>query len=333
MDIKPELLCFDQLHVDVARNATDDFNPFHDPYRWHHIRGNPYGGPLVLGFQLAALADHRVELQRAREVESGPPAANARYRNYQLHFAGALQPGETFSIAIRRTLYERGGAGTALNRFVLRKQSGQPLLVGTRADGPAPLLSMATPDTAHLQDAADRALLPGTSLFLKRKYLTTSNGKNFLLGSLIDQRFYFDELAEQVRFPPAFTASLISCALLERARAEGYDFERTPLVYVSQQIAVDMSIQRGLRSNDRLDVLVGPASTGHRGKGLAQASVEQQSHRCFGLIAGRGVLFQAEVQTAALDAIVAGVGRSVVSTRGAGAFFECDRASKTGLAP
>ena len=28
-----------QIHIDVARNATDDFNPFHDGDKWMRIRG------------------------------------------------------------------------------------------------------------------------------------------------------------------------------------------------------------------------------------------------------------------------------------------------------
>ena len=42
---------FAQIHVDAARNAADDFNPFHDPHHWQRIVANPFPGPLVLGFQ------------------------------------------------------------------------------------------------------------------------------------------------------------------------------------------------------------------------------------------------------------------------------------------
>ena len=31
--------CFRQIHVDAARNSTDDFNPFHEPRRCRDIRG------------------------------------------------------------------------------------------------------------------------------------------------------------------------------------------------------------------------------------------------------------------------------------------------------
>ncbi len=47
-----EALCFQQIHIEVARNATDDFNPFHDKNRWQNVASNPFGGPIVLGFKL-----------------------------------------------------------------------------------------------------------------------------------------------------------------------------------------------------------------------------------------------------------------------------------------
>ena len=49
-------LVFSQAHIDVARNSTDDFNPFHDPLRWQRIEGNPFGSPIALGFQLEFFA-------------------------------------------------------------------------------------------------------------------------------------------------------------------------------------------------------------------------------------------------------------------------------------
>ncbi|MDH3561594.1 MAG: hypothetical protein OEN52_11645, partial [Gammaproteobacteria bacterium] len=51
MGSNPSDYCFHQIHIDAARNATDDFNPFHDPWKWDHIHGNPFGMPIVLGFQ------------------------------------------------------------------------------------------------------------------------------------------------------------------------------------------------------------------------------------------------------------------------------------------
>jgi hypothetical protein len=33
MSVPQGPFCFEQLHIDVARITTDDFNPFHDP-KW-----------------------------------------------------------------------------------------------------------------------------------------------------------------------------------------------------------------------------------------------------------------------------------------------------------
>ncbi len=41
---------FSQIHIDVACNATDDFNLIHDSQRWSRIVNNPFQGPIILGF-------------------------------------------------------------------------------------------------------------------------------------------------------------------------------------------------------------------------------------------------------------------------------------------
>jgi len=55
---------FNQIHIDVARNATDDFNLFHDRNRWLRINHNPFQGPIALGFQLESLIEHKIFLYR-----------------------------------------------------------------------------------------------------------------------------------------------------------------------------------------------------------------------------------------------------------------------------
>ena len=54
--------CYQQIHIDAARNATDDSNPFHDQKKWNRIRGNPFGMPIVLAFQVEALIEYLVAL-------------------------------------------------------------------------------------------------------------------------------------------------------------------------------------------------------------------------------------------------------------------------------
>ena len=58
MKSKAKDFCFQQIHIDVARNATNDYNPFHDPHKYQLIRGNPYDGTIVLGFQIECLIEY-----------------------------------------------------------------------------------------------------------------------------------------------------------------------------------------------------------------------------------------------------------------------------------
>jgi hypothetical protein len=127
---------FDQLHIDVARNATDDFNPFHDPHRWQNIQSNPYQGPIVLGFQLESLADYRIEQQRQSEQIPEPPSF--AFSNYEFHFAAALRPGEPFTVQVRQTQHKGNGMPVATNRVLMRQAEGRPIMLGSRSDGPQP---------------------------------------------------------------------------------------------------------------------------------------------------------------------------------------------------
>ncbi|MFW5724682.1 MAG: hypothetical protein ACOCWF_08980 [Halochromatium sp.] len=294
---------FEQLHIDVARNATDDFNPFHDPHRWNNIQGNPYSGPIVLGFQLESLADYRIERQRQHESER--EATPLPFSNYEFVFAAGLRPGEAFTVQVRRTQHKTGAAAGTVNRVVMRKTDGSPIMVGSRCDAAQPrfLPDWNPVEAVCLDDVSDRSFIADGSLFVKRKYMTTSNAKNFLLASLVDQRHYIDELDERVLFPPVFTSSLLSCALLERGRIEGCDFESDPHVYVSHHISVDRRLQQALRSNDRIDMVVAAPIARAASPDGVELPLDQASfirHRCVGIVAGRGTLFRCDVQTARL---------------------------------
>lgn len=48
------------MHIEAARNATDDFNLFHNKNRWHKIKENPFQGPVALGFQLGYFVEGQV---------------------------------------------------------------------------------------------------------------------------------------------------------------------------------------------------------------------------------------------------------------------------------
>ena len=296
---------FDQLHIDVARNSTDDFNPFHDPLRFSRITGNPFDAPIALGFQLEFLAADRVLRHRAAEPATRdelPP-----YSNYEFNFPGALRAGEAFDIDVRRTVDKTASGGGLSNRVVVRKIDGSPVLIGTQSRTAAPRVD-AGPDLDSIpapRDIPDRSFVPASGLFLKRKFLTTSNAKNFALGALCRQQDYIDELAEQIHFAPLFTASLLSCALLERGLALGHDFEAAPMVYTNHQISVQMPRQERLRSNDALHFLIAPPEPVGQSGGLGRVSVAQQLFHCAALLDDGSVLLRARVQLAALDALLA----------------------------
>jgi hypothetical protein len=296
------LLQFEQLHIDIARNSTDDFNPFHDPVRWRHIRANPFGATIALGFQLAFLVADRV--RRLRRDEDTVPQPGEGFANYDLVFADALRPGEAFHVDVRKTLDRRARGEGISNRAVVRKPDGRLVLMGTLSETPAPRFEAdANLAGVPLLDALpDRIPIPGTPYFHKHKFLTTSNGKNFCLACLVDQRDYFDELAERVRFPTMYTAALLSSALLEKARREHYDFEGDPVVYTRHQISVDRKLQATLRSNDRVHLLAEGPLAGTEGKGLGKAAVQQTAYRCLGAVRN-ALLFRARVEMAPLHAI------------------------------
>ncbi len=305
--MSPEELVFEQIHIDVARNSTDDFNPFHDPLRWNTIAGNPFPAPIALGFQLEFLASDRIMQRRADEGIGGGGCGGEGlgFRNFDFNFAGALAAGEAFEIDVRKTVDKTPQGGSISNRVAVRKANGTPVLIGVQSHSTRPRVQteIDLDLSIALDKQADRSFVDGSELFFKRKYLNTSNAKNFALGALCRQHDYVDELAERVHFSPLFTASLISCALLERGTVQGHNFEVEPMVYTSHQISVDLSVQNQLSSNDALHLLVSPPSRIQPGKGLGRACVEQQLFLCSALTEEGKLLFQAQVQLAPLTAL------------------------------
>ena len=305
--IADRVYCFQQIHIDTARNSTDDFNPFHDPRKCSRIRGNPYPGAIVLGFQLEQLLEHAINLHRDEHGEAELIARHAlHYSNYQLTFANALFPNETFRVEIKPTLVRTDPPSLA-NRVVIRKDAAMVLIGHARESvGPLFLAERTFDALPNLRRAKDRAFLPGTACFLKRKFMNTGNAKNFAAGSLCDQGYYFDELEDRVNFPDMFPVSLLSCALLEKAMQEGHDFMADPMVYMNHDISVDRRIARSLRSNDVLHVLIEGPQVIDEEKGLGRSQVTKLSFRCFGLVHGAQVLYRAEVHMAPLHAIANG---------------------------
>jgi len=284
-------LRFQPIHIDVARNATDDFNPFHDKHRWQRIVGNPFPGPILLGFQLECLIENRMRLYRTQQGENTLIAREGlRFSNYEFKFVNAVLPAQDVEVLIKESLFKPGENSTLGNRVSL-KADGKLAVAGYKRESAAPL-SPATIDLAELGDlnkAADRSFLNSAGgnqgIFLKRKYLTTSNAKNFLCGSLVEQSDYIDELGEHVSFPEMFPCALLSCALLERAWQQGHDFEQEPMVYRSHNISVDRHCLQQARSNNTLHLL----------SRYSDPDAQKPVYDCFGVIGTDRLLFSGRI--------------------------------------
>jgi hypothetical protein len=298
---------FNQIHIDVARNATDDFNLFHDSKKWLRINHNPFKGPIVLGFQLESLIEHEVLLYRQLHNENTIISGkNLRFSNYQFSFVNAVKPGQAVSISIKESQLKEEGSNTVLSNRISVESNKSLALVGYKKESQSALF-LPTQDIPHFDDLKhypDRSYLPGGSYFLKRKFINISNAKNFLCGSLVDQDDYFDELLDKAIFPEIFPCSLISCALLEKALIEQHDFERNPMVYLSHKISIDRSLLSQLKSNDELHILVGQISSVAENEGLGSYIDSLNNYECYCLIKDNAVLYRAMISLVPLEKIL-----------------------------
>lgn len=301
--MEKQLHSFDQFHIDVARNSSDDFNPFHDAHRWQEIQGNSCRSPIALAFQMGFLAADRVNRRRTEHDRPGrTESAESHFSNYDFSFAGALHRGELFSVDVEASKERPTSPAGVSTRVVLQKVNGQAVLIGSVSETTDPcfLKNIDLKGLPSLQHLGDRMPVPGMPFFMKRKFLNTSNGKNFALASLCDPYDYFDEPTERVYFPPLFTASLISSALLERERASRCEVANVPLVYTNHQISVDNDVQASLRSNDVLHILVSDPAVFSAKEGNDAGASTGVVYRCLGLVRGHQILFRANVKLAQL---------------------------------
>jgi hypothetical protein len=295
---------FSQLHIDVARNSTDDFNLFHDSQKWPQINGNPFNGPIVLGFQLESFIEEKVaELRHKRNEEHLIADHGLNFSNYQFSFANAVKPGQFIEVEIKDSQFKTEPSPALTNR-VLLKADGNLALIGYKRETVAPLY-LANADFSgfgELKIQPDRCFLRN-GFFMKRKFMMTSNAKNFLCGSLRDQTNYFDELQDRIKFPEMFPCALLSSALLEKALKWEHDFERNPMVYTSHKISIDKGLLTQLKSNDAVHVLIKPAdnSAAHDFGDLTATPLD---YECYGLVnMNNDVLFRALISLAPLDLV------------------------------
>ena len=293
---------FEQIHIEIARNATDDFNLFHDKNKWQRIEKNPFEGPIALGFQLEALIERQIEIFReGQDDQDFIDQYGLRFSCYEFTFANAISPGSSSTLDIKSSRLKSGDNATLSNRVCI-KSNGHVALIGHKKQVqlPAYLAEPKLPDPGYIYQAEDRSYVPNTSFFLKRKFMNTSDAKNFLTGSLVEQSEYFDELENKAHFPEVFPCSFISCALLERATREGHDFEKNPMVYTGHKICVDTYYLSVLKSNDSLNILVSP----RHGNASSKTESIARSFECYGLLAGGRVLFRAIIDLLPLAAII-----------------------------
>lgn len=303
--MKDQEFIFDQIHIEVARNASDDFNLFHDKRKWLQITHNPFKGPIVLGFQLNTLIEYQMRLYREALHEDQIIAENQlRFSNYQIIFVNALRPRQPISLDIRKTLISTIPNLTLTNRIAI-KANGKTILLGYKKETQAPLFLpdedlSALPDLNSLKD---KTMVPGTDFFLKRKWMQNGNVKNFLSGSLAEQSDYFDELAHIANYPEIFPCSLTSGALLEKAQLENHDFKRNPMVYTSHDISVDRTLVAQIKNTDKLHILVRqmPESASNT---LNNTQIMLRTYECFGLLENNAILFRIKLNLVPLEEII-----------------------------
>ena len=301
----PQGFSFEQIHIDAARNSSDDFNLFHDKNKWRRIHDNPFGGPIVLGFQLECLIEDRMRHYRRQHGEEGLIARHGlRFSNYQITFADVVHPGESVFVEIKDTQLSEDDNVTLTNRILIKKDKSL-VLMGYKKESQQPLFcsDIDVSSLPPLRRIPDRSYI-NDGLFVKRKFMNTGNAKNFLSGSLAEQDAYFDELDDKADFPEIFPVSLISCALLERGLNADHDFEREPMVYTGHKISIDRQHLCQVRSNDVLHLLTKHVDTASADKGLGGMAASDQIYQCVGVIGDSIPLFYAEIAMMPLEEIV-----------------------------
>ena len=305
MTKKDNTFTFEQIHIEVARAASDDFNLFHDKHKWLQVTHNPFKGPIVLGFQLNTLIEHQMSLYREAQHEDDIIEENQlRFSNYQITFVNALRPRQEFSLEIKKTLITTIPELSLSNRVAIKSQ-GKTLLLGHKKETKTPLF-LADTDLSTLPDLneiADKTVVPGTEFFLKRKWMTNGNVKNFLSGSLAEQSDYFDELAHIAHYPEVFPCSLTSGALLEKAQLENHDFKRNPMVYTSHDFSVDRVHLRQVKNNDKLHILVKQLPESKTNT-LNHTSILLRTYECYGVLENRAILFRIKLNLVPLEEII-----------------------------
>ncbi|MFC4698565.1 hypothetical protein ACFO4O_00130 [Glaciecola siphonariae] len=272
-----------QVHIDMARNSTDDFNLFHDQFRWGWIKGNPFKGPIALGFQLGCMVETHIPQNSAHLTVD-----MLRFSSFEFNFANAVKVGDEVSVELKKSRLSKNDSGKQYSTRVCLKTNNKPAIIGFKRDGEYPTLNMEFPEVllSELKNTPDRSFILDGEYFFKRKWMIVGNAKNFLLSAFADQTKFIDEFANKVTFPQMYPLALLSSAMLERAQAIRYDLVKNPLIYTAQHLCVDKVQLKQLRSNDALNILIREPLVLKTGA---------QRYECFGYVNQQTPLFTAQV--------------------------------------
>ena len=296
-----------QMHIEAARNSTDDFNLFHDKNRWHKITNNPFNGTVALGFQLGCFVEDQVnrspknytqQLTNTEKAQTSTKPLN--FSEYELTFAGTVKPGDAIALVVRDgRLSDINGTECFSNRVAL-KANGKTVLLGYKRQTSDHIIKgiSSLPDLANIIDSPDRSFVGKEQYFVKRKYMIVGNAKNFLTSSFAEQSEYIDEFDDKVSFPEMYPLSLLSSALLERAQAVGQDLIKDPMIYISHKLSIDKSVLHTLKSNHSLNIVVSPPQKS------SNESSAYETHQCTCVLSTEQILFHAEIQLAPLSSLL-----------------------------
>jgi len=296
-----------QMHIEAARNSTDDFNLFHDKNRWQKIKDNPFQGPVALGFQLGCFVEDQTnrslknylhQLHNAEEPYISQNPLN--FSQYELTFAGTVKPGDNISLVVRDgRLSNIGNAECFSNRIAL-KANGKTVLLGYKRQTSEHIVKgiTALPDFSDIIESKDRSFITPEQYFVKRKYMIVGNAKNFLTSSFAEQSEYIDEFIDKVSFPEMYPLSLLSSALLERAQAVGQDLIKEPMIYLSHKLSIDKKVLKTLKSNHSLNILISPPQISGKEGAISE------THQCTCVLSTKEILFHAEIQLAPLSSLL-----------------------------
>ncbi|WJG08461.1 hypothetical protein [Aliiglaciecola sp. LCG003] len=296
--LKPHRLS--QIHIEVARNSTDDFNLFHDKNRWNWIKHNPFNGPIALGFQLGCFIETQME---QTEIENHEQQQLHRddfpFSAFELTFAGVVVAGDELHLDVKSGKHSQNQNGKLYSNRLLLKANDKAVILGFKRESEfnTVLLPAEIPLDVDWGRRADRSFHQSSGCFLKRKYMIVGNAKNFLTSAFAEQSHYIDEFSDRVKFPQMYPLSLVSSALLERAQAIGHDLVKNPMIYASHKLCIDKKQLASLKSNDVLNIVVSPETK-------VEGDQQKVSHVCVGYVQQNTPLFTAQIVLLPLASIV-----------------------------